>query len=256
MKKSIILLLSSVLLLNTACQNLADILPSELSEAEIVAGLKNALTVGADSSVATTSKLDGYLKDATIKLLLPQEASTLISNLKSVPGGETLYNLSIKIIEDNLITSLNRSAEDAAKTAKPILFKAVTDITIADGKKILFDGIDTAASNYLRVKTFTSLQAAYSPSIDLSLNKPLVLGKSSNEYWALFTTAYNAIATNPLNILLGLKPLKTQTLGSYATEKALDGLFIKIKAEEIAIRKDPKARVTEILVKVFGKLDK
>ncbi|MFN0048464.1 MAG: DUF4197 domain-containing protein, partial [Cytophagales bacterium] len=173
MKKTsaIILAFISLLFLN-ACENIANILPSlptELTEAEIVDGLKTALTVGTDTSVAVTSKVNGYLQDQAIKLLLPAEAAGLISELRSSSTGETLYKLSIKTIEDNLITSLNRSAEDAAVTAKPILVNAITNISIADGKKILFDGIDTAATNYLRINTFNSLKTAFSPKIDVSL---------------------------------------------------------------------------------------
>lgn len=238
-----------------SCQSLTDILPIALTEAEIVEGLKSALTVGTDSSVAITSKVNGYLQDQAIKLLLPTEAANLIQNLRSSTAGESIYQLSIKALETNVIASLNRSAEDAAVLAKPILINAVTNITIADGKKILFDGIDTAATNYLRISTFSSLKTAFSPKIDLSLDKPLFAGFSANYYWAVFTTSYNAVANNPFNVLLGLKPLKNQSLGSYATERALTGLFLKIKDEEIKIRKDPAARVTDILRKVFGKLD-
>ncbi len=254
--KHLIILSFCILFTFNACQNLTDILPTELTEAEIVDGLKSALTVGADSSVANTSKVNGYLQDEVIKLLLPTEAQGVITSLRSSIAGESIYQYSIKTLEDSVITSLNRSAEDAAVLAKPILINAITNITIADGKKILFDGIDTAATNYLRINTFSSLKTAFSPKIDASLNKALFARFSANYYWSAFTTGYNTVANSPANFLLNLKPLKTQSLGSYATERALEGLFVKIKAEEISIRKDPTARVTDILVKVFGKLDK
>ena len=40
---------------------------------------------------------------------------------------------------------------------------------------------------------------------------------------------------------------------AWDVEKAIDGLFILIADEEAKIRKDPAARVTEILKQVFGK---
>ena len=41
-------------------------------------------------------------------------------------------------------------------------------------------------------------------------------------------------------------------LDSYLTNKALDGIFLKLAEEEAEIRNDPAARVTEILKRVFG----
>jgi hypothetical protein len=41
-------------------------------------------------------------------------------------------------------------------------------------------------------------------------------------------------------------------LDGYVTEKAMDGLFIKLAAEERRIRENPLARSTELLKKVFG----
>jgi len=41
-------------------------------------------------------------------------------------------------------------------------------------------------------------------------------------------------------------------LAGYVTEKALSGMFYQVAQEEQKIRKDPAARVTDILKKVFG----
>jgi hypothetical protein len=40
-------------------------------------------------------------------------------------------------------------------------------------------------------------------------------------------------------------------LDHYVTTKALDGLFLMVSREETKIRKDPAARVTELMRKVF-----
>jgi hypothetical protein len=41
-------------------------------------------------------------------------------------------------------------------------------------------------------------------------------------------------------------------LDEYATDKAMEGLFIMIAKEELSIRKNPAARTTELLKRVFG----
>ena len=41
-------------------------------------------------------------------------------------------------------------------------------------------------------------------------------------------------------------------LAQYVTEKAIDGLFIRVAEEEKQIRENPVARVTDILKRVFG----
>jgi len=41
-------------------------------------------------------------------------------------------------------------------------------------------------------------------------------------------------------------------LDDYATDKAIEGLFLMIAKEEKNIRQDPVARTTELLKKVFG----
>jgi hypothetical protein len=41
-------------------------------------------------------------------------------------------------------------------------------------------------------------------------------------------------------------------LDKYVTNKAINGLMILIADEEVKIRKDPMARVNDILKKVFG----
>jgi hypothetical protein len=41
-------------------------------------------------------------------------------------------------------------------------------------------------------------------------------------------------------------------LVQFATERSIDGLFVKVAEEDLLIRKDPIARTSELLKKVFG----
>ena len=227
---------------------------------DIVEGLKTALEVGTDTAVAITSMTDGYLKDELIKISLPPEADIIVDNISYVPGGQQLL--------DNVITGINRSAEDAAKSAGPIFKNAITSLTIDDGLTILngqnpasatksyaqFDS--TAATQYLKSTTYDQLVEAFSAPINQSLGKPLVLGISTTQAWNDLTSAYNEVVNSYVGTyVLGLHEVNTD-LGEYCTQKALDGLFLKVGNEEIKIRRDPwqwiSTAVGSILTKVFG----
>ena len=213
-----------------------------LTTTEIIAGLKQALTIGADSSLKRISKTDGYYRDELIKILLPPEAKTITDNLARIPGGE-------KLVED-VVLRINRAAEDAAREALPIFASAVTGMTIQDGLAIL-KGHPTAATDYLRSNTYDQLFALYQPKIKNSIDKKLIGNISTAESWNKLTTEWNKIANSLVGQMAGFKPVNVQ-LDSYLTGKALDGLFLKVGEEEKKIRTDPVARVTELLKRVFG----
>jgi hypothetical protein len=211
-----------------------------LTNDQVIAGLKEALNVSTDTSVAILSKLDGFYKDELVKILLPPEAQVVYTNISKVPFGQDLI--------DKTILAMNRAAEDASKEATPIFKNAITSITIQDGFAIL-RGSDTAATAYLNSKTYSPLKSTFQPKIDASLSKPLVLGLSANDTYKNLIDAYN---TASLGGIL-FSEIKTNSLSEHVTTKALNGLFLKVSEEEKAIRKDPVARVTDILKKVFSK---
>lgn len=210
-----------------------------LTNEEIIAGLKSALNVGTDTSVSILNKQDGYYKDLAVKVLLPPEAQVIYTNISKVPGGDVLL--------EQTIEKLNRAAEDAASEAKPIFIDAITGITIEDGLGIL-QGDDTAATFYLKGKTFTPLTNAFQPKIQTALDKKIIGNISASSAYDNLISTYN---TASLNGLLFAK-ITTNTLSEHVTQKALNGLFIKVAEEEKAIRHDPIARVTDILKRVFG----
>jgi len=214
--------------------------PEGLSNEDIIAGLKSALNVGTDTSVGILSKVDGYYKDDLVKILLPAEAKTITDNIGKVPGGQLLL--------DETIKAINRSAEDAATEAKPIFVNAITSITIDDGLGIL-NGADDAATQYLNGKTFDSLSTTFEPKINTSLSKELIPGVSAQSSYASLVDKYNVVANNSLGLL---KPVAGNSLSAHTTQKALDGLFLKVAKEEGKIRNDIAHRVNDILKKVFG----
>jgi hypothetical protein len=233
MKKVFILPLLALLLSCTTLQQAAGNLPPTKatpgapSQSQVVEGLKQALTIGTQNSTSRLSAVDGFFADAAVKILMPPEA-------KSVE--KTLRTFGLGSLVDKTILSLNRAAEDAAKSATPIFVDAIKQMTITDALGILQGG-DFAATNYFKGKTTESLTAAFSPVIAKSLDKT-----DATKYWSDMFTAYNKFSA---------KKVPTD-LKAYVTQKAIDGIFYEVGLEEQKIRKDPAARVTDILQQVFG----
>ncbi len=203
--------------------------PPALTNEEVIKGLKEALTIGTNSSSSVASKLDGYYKNPKIFIPWPEEAIDMKTRL-------TKLGMQKKITEFE--TSLNRAAEEAAKNAAPIFIDAITNMSLTDGFAIL-KGADTAATNYLRKTTYAPLKDKFKPVVIEAINKVKV-----TSYWKPLVTKYNKLP--------GVKK-QNPDLEEYVTIKAINGLMLLIAEEEIKIRKDPMARVTDLLKKVFGK---
>ncbi len=216
-----------------------------LTQTEIISGLKEALIVGTGKSADILGKTDGYYKDDLVKILLPPEADVIVKNISKIPGGE-------KLVEDALL-SINRAAEDAVSEAKPIFVNSIKSMTITDAVGIL-KGADNAATQYLHKTTYNQLAALYQPKIKASIDKKLVGNVSTAQSWNLLTGKWNDLANSVAGKVAGLKPVNIN-LEEYLTQKALDGLFLKIGEQEKQIRKDPTARVNDILKRVFGSIN-
>jgi len=217
-----------------------------LTDEQIVEGLKEALRVATDTAVTKLHKINGYYLDSTVKIHLPPDAE----NIQKHKDDPLLIETGISNKIENLILQLNRSAENAAIHAKPIFFNAIININIEDAKNILY-GYDTAATHYFRLKCYKQLFDLFLPYIKTSLNKPLVNNLSAYETWEQLKEIYNPLC-GPIT---GWKPINS-SLDTFTTSKAIDGLFKKIGEQEKIIRKNPQARVTDILKKVFSTLDK
>lgn len=254
MKKIIIIMFSSItfILFINSCSAVSSIIyrdtdkPQLLSEAEIVSGLKEALKVGALSASASLSKNDGYFGNMLLRLTLPPEANDIIKNINKIPGGEKKVN--------ELIVAINRAAEDSAKEVVPIFEKAIKEMTLKDSINIL-KGNKTAATDYFKSYAYNELVKLYAPKINNSLNKPLVFRSSANKIWNDLVAVNNDIVNTPIiGAASGLKLIKNTDLGTYCTEKALDGLFYTVGEEEAKIRKEPLNYTEAIIQKVFGAL--
>lgn len=198
-----------------------------LSTTEIISGLKQALTIGTQNSTSQLSALDGFFKNAAIKILLPEDAKKVESTLRSLGMGSMV---------DKAILSMNRAAEEATKGAGTIFINSVKQMTITDAVNILKGG-DFAATNYFKEKTTAELTQMFKPVINKALSNV-----NATKYWSDVTTVYNNFSRNKVST----------DLNAYVTQKAMDGIFLQVGLEEQKIRKNPVARTTEILKKVFG----
>lgn len=200
-----------------------------LSTTDIAAGLKEALQVGTKRGVEKLSAVDGFFKDAAIKILLPPEAQKIEKTLRSMGLNKPV---------DDAILSMNRAAEDAAKSAVPIFVNAIQQITFQDAVGIL-KGSDSAATKYLHERTALPLTNAFKPVVQKSL-----AATDATKYWETMVATYNKIPF--------VKKVNTD-LSAYVTDKALSGIFYQVAQEEQKIRKDPVAQTTDLLKRVFGK---
>lgn len=236
MKKVFALLLAVSFLLSGCAelQQVASQLPNAgvLSNADIAAGLKEALDKGIDQQVTKLTQTDGFYKNQLVKILMPQE-------LQKVDA--TLRKIGLASLADEGIKLMNRAAEDAVKEATPIFVSAVKQMTFNDAKNILM-GNDTAATSYLEHTTTTQLYAKFNPVIKSSFDKV-----GANKIWSTIISKYNSVP---------LVDKVNPDLTDYVTNKALDGVFTMIAVEEKEIRNNINERTSVLLKRVFALQDK
>jgi len=199
----------------------------ELDSKTIIAGLKEALNVGAKNGVSTVSKVNGYFGNQMIKILVPEKVKKIERLMRKAGMGKEV---------DKFVVSMNRAAEKAAPQALSFFVAAIKEMTIPDAVKIL-RGKDTEATEYLRSKTYDRISGAFKPVVSSAMNDVGV------------TRSFKEMMDKAKSIPM----LKRESvdLDQYVTSKALDGLFVMVGQEEQKIRKDPAARVTELLRTVF-----
>ena len=218
-------------------QNLSNVLggilqDSPLTEGEVAAGLKEALVQGITNGAEQASQTNGYLGNPLIRIPFPPEVQKVENTLRSIGMDKEV---------DKFVTALNRGAESAAKQAVPIFVSAIKQLTITDAFNIL-KGEQDAATQFLKRVTSAQLTQAFSPHIQTALDATM-----ATKYYSDLANTYNKI------------PLVTKVnpnLQEYATQKAIDGLFILVAQEEAKIRENPLARTTDLLKRVFGSLNK
>ena len=233
MKRIIPIFFLCFLLIMPSCDQLQniqieDIGALEPTSSEMTAAIKQALEAGTKRAVAELNQEGGYLENPAVRIPFPPEAQKVANTLRDIGAGQLV---------DDFVESLNRGAERAVADAVPIFVDAVRQMTLQDVRNIIL-GPDDAATEYFRSKTQQALYSKFKPQVTQALHAVY-----ATRYWESLTTRYNRI---PL-----VEPVNTD-LADYATDRALDGLFLQLKQEEEKIREDPVARTTEIMREVFS----
>jgi hypothetical protein len=205
----------------------------KLTNDEVISGLREALNVGIKNSVNLTSITDGFWKNDIIRIPFMEDAIKV--KQKALDWG---LDGQVEKFE----VTMNRAAEEATKEALPIFVDAIKNMSVSDGFAIL-NGGDGAATKFLKDQTTAKLVAAFAPKVETA-----IANVKLTEYWNPIITKYNSAMT-----FTGGEKLNPD-LNKYITEKAISGLFYMVEQEENKIRKDPMARVSDLLQKVFGSI--
>jgi hypothetical protein len=224
--------------LGKSATNGSSALPAGLSSDEIAGGLKEALAKGVQSAVGMLGRQDGFLKDLAVKIPMPESMQKVERTLRTLGQGK---------LADEFITTMNRAAEQAVPEAAAVLGDSVKQMSIADAQAIL-TGTNNAATQYFRRSSETNLYNRFLPIVKKATAQTGV----TSAYKNMTAKASEGFGGFGGNFLAGKMP----DIDSYVTHKALDGLFLKIAAEEKSIRANPLARTTDLLQKVFGAVGK
>ncbi len=199
-----------------------------LSNADINAGLKEALTRGADAAVAQLGQKDGFFGNAALKIPLPPSLQKAEKAMRMFGMGKQA---------DDLVLSMNRAAEAAVPEAKTLLVGAVKEMTLEDAKGILTGG-QTSATDFFRRKTEAKLAERFEPIVKANTDK-VGLAQQYNQY-AGMAAQFNLLDKKQANV------------EQYVTQQALDRLYTLIGEKETAIRANPMQAGSDLLKKVFG----
>lgn len=221
----LVLLFALVLPTGKAQAQISKLIPSNT---EIGTALKQALEQGTNKSTDQLSAVNGFFGNAAVKIFFPPEAQK---------AEKTLRSLGLNKLCDDVILSLNRAAESAAKEAKPIFINAIKQMTLQDVSNILLGNQD-AATQYFKRTTTVQLSAKFKPIIKVSLDQT-----GATKYYGTAATTFNKVP-----FVKKINP----DITDYVTQKAIDGLFLQIAKEELNIRQNLSARSTLLMQKVFS----
>jgi hypothetical protein len=201
--------------------------PGLSGESKIGAGLKQALEIGTERAVGRTSQQDGFLRNSSIRIGLPDSLETMVAGLRAMGLGGRI---------DELEVAMNRAAEQASAEATEVFWQGIRQMSFADVRAILA-GSDTAATEYFERTTREPLRERFEPIVAERMRSVGLV------------RLYSDLAARYAALPFTEKP--TLNLERYVTDGALDGLFQVLGEEERRIREDPAARTTALLKEVF-----
>jgi len=202
---------------------------AQLREGDAALGVRAALERGALAAVAQLGRSGGFLDHPTLKIELPGGLQKAAKLLRATGQGRRV---------DELVTAMNRAAEQAVPEAKTVLVQTVKSLSVEDALQLVKGSGDDAVTRFFEGKTRAALTERFAPIVTKATERQKLAEK------------YNAVAGKAAG--LGLVKDEDSNIQGYVTRKALDGLYWMIGAEEKKIRQDPVATGSAILKKVFG----
>ena len=201
---------------------------SGLTQGEMDQGIRDALSKGVEVAVEQLGRQGGYLNDPQVRIPLP-------GYLQKVEG--MLRSLGQDGLADEFVGTMNHAAEQAVPEATDVFLGAIKRMSLDDVRGIV-QGPNDAATAYLRRSSSEELTTRFRPIVESATDKVGV------------TVAYKQMMdrAGPMAQMV----VGDTDLDGYITDKALDGLFIKVAEQEKLIRTEPYARTTDLLKKVFG----
>ena len=205
-----------------------------LSQEQVAEALKQALGKGVQTAITNLAKPDGFLANPKVKIPMPEKLQSVEKTLRALKQDQ---------YADEFVSTMNRAAEAAVPAALPIFTDALKSMTIDDAKKLV-SGTNDSATQFFKTKGEKQIQEKMSPIVKQATEKAGV------------TAAYKKLLAQGGGASSFLSRLNVDPasfdVDSYVTQKASDGLFKMIAEEEERIRKNPAARTTELLQRVFG----
>jgi len=216
---------------------------ADLSQDQMVQGLKDALAKGLQQAIAGLGHDGGFLTNLNVKIPMPEKLQKVETALRAMKQDK---------LADDFVTTMNHAAEQAVPEAGSVFADTLKQMTIEDAKAIL-NGPNDAATQYFQKTTQTNLYAKFYPIVQKATGQTGVTAAYKN----LMEKANVGEGLGGFGSSVGgLLGKDSMDVDAYVTNKAMDGLFKMVAAEEQQVRQNPVARTTATLQQVFGALKK
>jgi hypothetical protein len=232
--RSVGMALCAILILG-GCADMSQILQSvpaggaQSNEGVLVRGIKESLELSSTRAADLLSKVGSYRNHPVYRIKLPESVQPIAGRLRQFGlGGQV----------DRIELLMNQAAEQAAAQAKVVFVDAVRSMSVTDALGIV-RGHETAATDYFRRQTESSLRQRYLPIVQDNLRQ---IG---------FYSQYQQLLTAYKKLPLSNKP--ELDLEQHVLDKSLGALFSQVAEEEKLIRKDPLGRGSGAIAAVFGR---
>ncbi len=207
---------------------------------ELAKALREALAVSAERALTALGQKGGFADSELYQIPLPKSVENFRKPLE-------LINQDYRL--DDFKATMNRAAEAGVAAAPGIVKDTINNLTLDDLNK-LWKGEDDAITRFLEKQSRHTLSERMLPLISQATDASGATRQYKDVLAAIPTQGGGFLSRVQSFTGIGASDFD---LDQYVNNKALDGLFAAMAAEEKAIRENPMARTTDLLKKLFGK---